>query len=418
MPKFDQEQYRPELHEQMRKLSALLFDSPDFTAASFRFQEPIGPGENKELAIRPVVIGGDALWQLVRAGEADNRGHGPAKKFVWELVNSANILEEAHVEGASEAYHLRTTKKGRVLVEHVRTKNAKTADASHDHRKDYPLDRFDSSALLLALGFTTSEGAMKPSMHAKFRQVNEFLRILDAALDELPERPNKEKDAPLRFVDCGCGKSYLSFSAKAYVEATRGRKVHLTGIDLKEEVIAFCRRTAESLGWAESTEFVHKDIAKFKPSADPDVVLSLHACDTATDEAMAFGVDHNARIILSAPCCQHELQKVLRPDQRPHQALLRSGILKERLADLLTDAFRAQVLRVCGYRATVVEFVEPEATARNILIRAARVTRAGTGTALADYEDLREAWHCTPYLATRLAAHCPALAPKAPASRP
>ena len=261
---------------------------------------------------------------------------------------------------------------------------------------------------LLALGFAGPDGAMKPSMHAKYRQVNEFLRHLDAVLDELP--PGKDRDRPLSVVDCGCGKAYLSFAAKAYLEAVRGVAVELAGVDRNKDVIASCRRTAETLGWTEPGAAFHTgDIASFRPRRPPDVVLSLHACDTATDEALAFGVERGARAIVSAPCSQHELQKTLDPQLRPHRALLRNGILRERLADLLTDAFRAQILRVMGYRASVVEFVDPEATARNVLIRAVRVSRPGTGTALADYEDLRSAWGVTPWLATRLSALRPEL---------
>ena len=414
---FDQETFRPQMHAALGEISALVFDAPDFREASFRFRDPVGPGENRALAIRPVEIGGEPKWQLSRAGLADNRARGAAKKALWELANSANVLLEAHATAADgAALHMRVTKKGHVLLQRVRGGRATAAGAAaHDRRKDYPLERFDSAKLLLALGFTGPDGAMKPSMHAKYRQVNEFLRHFDAALDELP--PRKDASRPLSVVDCGCGKAYLSFAAKAYLEATRGVGVELSGVDRKEDVVASCRRTAETLGWnAPGAAFFACDIASFKPARAPDAVLSLHACDTATDDAIAFGVERGARLVLSAPCCQHELQKSLDPNLRPHRAVLRNGILRERLADVLTDAFRAQVLRVMGYRATVVEFVDPEATARNVLIRAARVSRPGTGTALADYEDLREAWGVTPYLATRLAPLRPELAAPVPAA--
>ena len=435
MPALNQEQYRPQMHAALAEISALVFDAPGFREASFRFRDPIGPDANAELSIRPVTVGGDPLWQLTRAGLSENKGHGRAKKLLWDLANSANILLEAHASSEDgAALHLRTTKKGHVLLQRVRGKtnaecrmmnaecnrvpsiqhsafsiqHSPDERSPHDREKDYPLARFDSAKLLLALGFTTADGAMKPSMHAKYRQVNQFLSILDATLDELP--PRKDPKAPLVLVDCGCGKAYLSFGAKAYLEATRGVPVRLEGVNRNEKVVAFCRRTAEALGCAETATFAACDIAKFKPSAAPDVVLSLHACDTATDEALAFGVERGARAIVSAPCCQHELQKTLDANLRPHRAVLRNGILRERLADILTDAFRAQILRVMGYRASVVEFVDPEATARNVLIRAVRVSRPGTGTALADYEDLRSAWGVTPWLATRLAALRPELA--------
>ena len=389
MPALNQEQYRPQMHAALAEISALVFDAPGFREASFRFRDPIGPDANAELSIRPVTVGGDPLWQLTRAGLSENKGHGRAKKLLWDLANSANILLEAHASSEDgAALHL-----GGAAADTGRSPAAGGAPG-HDREKDYPLAWFDSAKLLLALGFTTADGAMKPSMHAKYRQVNQFLSILDATLDELP--PRKDPKAPLVLVDCGCGKAYLSFGAKAYLEATRGVPVRLEGVARNEKVVAFCRRTAEALGCAETATFAACDIAKFRPSAAPDVVLSLHACDTATDEALAFGVERGARAIVSAPCCQHELQKTLDANLRPYRAVLRNGILRERLADILTDAFRAQILRVMGYRASVVEF-------------AVRVSRPGTGTALADYEDLRSAWGVTPWLATRLSALRPEL---------
>ena len=419
MPVFNQEQYRPALHAALKEMSTLIFDSPDFSTASFRFADPIGPGENRELGLRLVQIGDDTLWQSTRAGNAENRGRGTTKKTLWELINSSNILLEAHASAADgTAIHLRTTRKGHVLLDRVRPQKTpaaeiKNGDTGHDHQKNYPLRRFDSEKLLIALGFASHEGTLKPTMQANYRQVNEFLRIVDAVLDELPPRRSRENGKPLCLVDCGCGKAYLSFAAKAYIEAIRNIPVQLVGIDRKADVIAFCRRTAETLEMADSCTFAASDIASYKPAQNPDIVLSLHACDTATDDALAFGVEQNARAILCAPCCQHELQKALSAQMRPHRAILRNGILRERLADILTDSFRAQILRVLGFRATVVEFVDSEATARNILIRAARVSRPGTGTALSDYEDLREAWGVTPYLAKRLAHLEPALAPDA-----
>ena len=279
------------------------------------------------------------------------------------------------------------------------------ASRAHNREKDYPLTRFDSAKLLVVIGLADTQGDVKPTMRAKYRQVNEFLRIIDATLDDL----KLEAIKPIELFDIGCGKSYLSFSAKAYLEATRGVEIKLTGIDRNEKIIQSCRRITESFGWDDSgAKFIASDIAAFKPAAEPDIVMSLHACDTATDEAMAFGVEHSARAILCAPCCQHELQSQL-GTTGGNRAVLRNGILRERLADILTDAFRAQILRVMGYRAYVVEFIEPEATARNIMIRAVRASRAGSETAIAEYLDLRDEWVCTPYLAKRLSGICPEL---------
>lgn len=389
-----------------REIIKMIFDVQSFISAVLKFKEPVGPGSNHELKLRIVEVKDGEVWQFTRASESENLQRGEAMKKMSELM-SGIPLSEAHVMTSDRDLHCRVSKKGRVLISRSKSNLNRdpAASRSHNREKDYPLTRFDSSKLLLVIGLSDPEGEIKPTMRAKYRQVNEFLRIIDATLDAL----KFEQNTPIQLFDAGCGKSYLSFSAKAYLEATRGVEIKLTGIDINEKIIRSCRRMAESLGWDESGAcFIASDIGVFKPVAEPDIVMSLHACDTATDDAMAFGVEHSARAILCAPCCQHELQSQLGTTGR-NRAVLRNGILRERLADILTDAFRAQILRIMGYRANVVEFIEPEATARNIMIRAVRASRAGLETALAEYLDLRDEWGSTPYLAKRLSDICPEL---------
>jgi len=400
-----QDDFARDWRDAVREIEGLILDVQTFISATFKFKEPIGPEANAELRVRAVDVRGETNWQFTKGPESQNLSRGAAKRALDELLRGTPVAE-AHVMTAELDLHCRIAKKGRVLVS--RGKRAVERDAAkvraHDREKDYPLARFDASALLRVLGFTDSLGAMKPSMHAKYRQVNEFLRIVEATVADLAPTG----DAPLHLVDVGCGKAYLSFAAKAYLEASRGMQVRFTGVDIRESVIATCRRMAEALEWTEDVAFVAADIAGFKAAVQPDIVLSLHACDTATDEALAFGVESQARAILCAPCCQHELQGKLGM-AGPHQAILRNGILKERLADILTDAFRAQILRVMGYKTQVVEFIDQQATARNILIRSVRSFRSGTHNAIGEYQSLRDAWHCTPFLAERLAAACPDL---------
>ena len=399
------EEFQKDWNNTARELSKMIFDVQSFISSTIKFKEPIGPGENADLRIRAVEVKGETFWQFAKDAESTNLSRGEAMRTLSGLLHEKPV-DEAHVMTADQDLHCRISKKGRVLVSRSRRNLKREAEKtrSHDREKDYPLTRFDSSTLLGVLGFTDSEGNMKPSMHGKYRQVNEFLRIVEAVFTELAF----SRDRPLHLIDVGCGKSYLSFSAKAYLEAVHQCPVKLSGIDWNETVIASCRRMADAMNWKENVAFAASDIASYKPSSPPDIVLSLHACDTATDEAMAFGVENNAAAILCAPCCQHELQSKM-GTSGPHRAILRSGILKERLADILTDAFRAQILRVMGYKTQVVEFIEQDATARNIMIRGVRAFRSGTHNALAEYLDLRDAWACTPFLAERLAPRCPDL---------
>ena len=390
--------------EAAREIRRLVFETPGFASCTVLLPEGLPDGHTKA-TIRPVEIDGRQEFQRTLSGGRGvlvaNFARGPMRDWLEEALRGAT---EAHVATVSVDYHLRLSKKGKVLVSRSRPLHRDApAPRGHDHEKDYPLRRFDSAPLLRALGFADARDALLPSMNAKYRQVNEFLRILDAVL---PAAENDDADAaPFTLLDAGCGKAYLSIAARGYLAATRRRPVRLVGVNLRDDVIATCRATAERLGLSEGeARFAVADIASFDPAPlAPDCVVSLHACDTATDEAIARGVEWNAPLILSVPCCQHDIQKHL-GTAGPQRAVLRHGILRERVADILADAFRAQILRILGYRVRVIEFVDPDATARNIMIRAERGVRPGAADAVAEYLDLRDAWKVAPYLETRLAS--------------
>ena len=386
--------FKDEWKEAVSGIISAVFDLSAFVSATFTVKN-----SDAVLRLRAVEIKSETFWQFNQGSASENLPRSDASRRLKEFL-FAQAVNEAHVLTADTDYHYRVAKKGRVLFS--KGASAKTRDPaaarSHDKVKDLPLARFDSAHLLRVIGLADETGAVKPSMSAKFRQVNDFLREISPLVHDIP--PQKIN----RLFDVGCGKSHLSFCAKAFLEATvPGLKIRLTGIDLKENVIASCKRMADALGWNEEAQFVCSDIAKFKPSPNekPGIVLSLHACDTATDEALAFGVETGAALILCAPCCQHELQARLTANVK-HRALLRNAILRERFADILTDTFRAQILRVAGYKTSVVEFAEPDATARNILIKAVRTGRGGNSASLSEYRDLTEEWQCEPYLARRL----------------
>lgn len=384
-----------------------LFDEPGairFTCVTRR------GGRVEKTSIHPVTIQGEHVWQCERFAEgqakARNLDREAARRCAAELLATGGP-REAHLVTASGDIHVRVTRKGHALVS--RSKRPAAGDAAngdaaalqparHDHEKTQPLDSFDSTVYLRVLGFADGSGQIRATMRDKLRQVNEFLRALDATLGEAAE-PRK-----FDICDCGCGRAYLTFAAMLYLSHSRGDKVRIRGIDRNAGIVGQCNRMARDLGLSEDeARFVAGDIATARLDIAPNIVLSLHACDTATDEALARGVEWKAQYILSAPCCQHELQERLGTGGNgPLRAVLRHGILRERIADVFTDAFRAQILRIKGYKVKVVEFVEPDATARNILLRAERTAKPGLASAVEEYAALAEFIGARPYLAERL----------------
>jgi len=282
-----------------------------------------------------------------------------------------------------------------VLGETVLRRPASRAPGSraHDRAKRYLLEEGRPVPFLVELGVMTAEGAVRRSRYDKFRQVNRFLELVDDVVAAL--RP----DGVLRIVDFGCGKSYLTFAIHHLLTELRGREVDLVGLDLKEDVVATCAAFAERSD-AAGLRFERGDIADFDPRGGVDLVVSLHACDTATDEALAQAVRWEADAILAVPCCQKEAYRQL--ESTLLAPVLRHGLAKERFAALVTDALRAQLLELAGYRTQLVELVALEHTAKNVLIRAVRGVPAGPEARRA-YEELRDALGLEPALERLLA---------------
>lgn len=257
-----------------------------------------------------------------------------------------------------------------------RPPTAKPAELAHDRRKRYLLEEGTPVPFLVELGVMTPDGKVRAQRYDKFRQVNRFLELVEEAL---PARP-------LRIVDFGSGKSYLTFALYHLLAVTRGLDVEIVGLDLKEDVIERCSTLARRLGY-ERLRFEVGDISLYD-GAGADVVVSLHACDTATDAALEQAVRWGTEVILAVPCCQHELHGQVRDDGLA--PLLAHGILRERFAALATDAARAQLLEAVGYDAKVVEFVDLEHTAKNLLIRAVRKRESGNPEAMHRYRAFKE----------------------------
>jgi SAM-dependent methyltransferase len=309
-----------------------------------------------------------------------------------------------HVDTTSELHQLRVTKKGEALLHSKRRPEEVAADRGHDRDKQRLLPEDDP--VLVALGISDEQGRVKPSRQAKYRQVEEFLRILDVAVRDAIDHGHLRRptdDEPLRVVDLGCGNAYLTFAAHRYLTHVRGLPVAMTGVDVKEQSREHNSEVAAGLGVGAA--FVVGGIADVQLTQPPEVVLALHACDTATDEALARAVAWGAPLVLAAPCCHHDVAAQLRkaPTPAPYQMLTRHGILRERFADTLTDALRAQLLRLQGYRVEVMQFVESQHTPRNTLLRATLTGAPVTGGGVRkEYDDLVATWAVVPRLAELL----------------
>ena len=255
------------------------------------------------------------------------------------------------------------SKKGKSTIKENKNQIAKKIDLSHNRKKRYILDTNEVIPFLVDLGVQTKEGKIVDKKYKKYKQINRFLEFVKDVLPELP------KDRPVKIIDFGCGKSYLTFAVYYYLHIMNGRDVEMIGLDLKKDVIAHCNRMAEKYEYT-SLHFLEGDISTYDGADSADMVITLHACDVATDFALDKAVHWNAKVILSVPCCQHELNAQIENDML--EPLLKYGILKERFAALLTDALRANLLEQNGYEVQILEFIDMEHTPKNLLIRAVK----------------------------------------------
>lgn len=288
--------------------------------------------------------------------------------YVQQQIPSAFL--QAQLQSGSVRGTVLASKKGTVTV---KTKHCTASDApkitlEHNRQKQYILKEGIPVPFLVDLGVMTADGKIIRLQYDKFRQINRFLELIEDILPELPR--NRE----IRILDFGCGKSYLTFAMYYYLHELKGYPIRVTGLDLKQDVIEHCSRLAAAYGY-DNLEFLCGDIAYYDGCSHVDMVVTLHACDTATDYALAKAVGWGARVILSVPCCQHELNRQIENDLL--SPVLHYGILKERMSALLTDGIRAQLLEEHGYRTQLLEFIDMEHTPKNLLIRAVFTGKKG-----------------------------------------
>lgn len=345
----------------------------------------------RKVEIRPVLLKGELLFQASAYTQKQVQHYNLSAMEVYEKMaewmQNMKQLEVLHPDGRM---HVLISKKGKMTVKRVKSGcPVPAADLSHNRKKKYILDPSVQVPFLVDLGVQTKDGKIVQARYDKFRQLNRFLEFIEDIVPELP------KDREIVMIDFGCGKSYLTFAMYYYLHELKGYDVRIIGLDLKEDVISNCQKLSEKYGY-DKLSFLAGDIADYEGVDRVDMVVTLHACDTATDYALHKAVRWGARVILSVPCCQHELNGQIRNELL--QPVMKYGLIKERMAALFTDAIRANLLENAGYQVQVLEFIDMEHTPKNILIRAvkAKSTEKQTGEKLGK---LMDELHVRPTLA-------------------
>jgi SAM-dependent methyltransferase len=385
--------------EAFQEAASKILDTATFVRAVLSGRRRNMSVEFERIDIRLVEIKGVLNLQLMQSDGRTTTAKNllPSAIEVDQLLNSgyANIM----VESTFEAYSIRVTKSGDAQV-HTE-KRALEQNLSHDKKKDRLLDATDP--FLREVGIADAKGVIKPSRQDKYKQVEEFLRLLSPALNAAIDAGQIHKptaDNPLRITDLGCGHAYLTFAAHQFL-MNSGIPVVVTGIDIRPDSRDRNNAIAEKLGITKTISFKAEEISK-TTSDSADIAIALHACDTATDDAIAWAVNGGAKLLLIAPCCHHDIQKQIDAAPEPWGALTKFGLMKERLGDLLTDSFRAQLLRLVGYRVEVIEFIGGEHTPRNLMIRAVKTDAKPEQLDIDRYLEITAQWGVKPALEKKL----------------
>lgn len=318
--------------------------------------------EYTKVTVKPVVIKNEYQYQAEYSYDKKvTHLNIPADEILSFAASLLDDFKQFNIFTTSSEVQVLASKADNPRVT-VRKTEARAAELSHNRDKNYLIAEGTPCDFLVKLGVMNRDGTVKPKHYHKFRQINRFLEIVEDVYPALPT------DRTIRIIDFGCGKSYLTFALYYYLHIIKERNVSIVGLDLKKDVIDFCSRTADELGYTNLT-FLMGDIADYTGD-NADMVVTLHACDTATDYALINAVNWNTRVILSVPCCQHELFSQIRNEL--HQPMLKYGIIKDKFTELLTDALRGLKLEEMGYKVSMIEFTPLEHTSKNIMIKAVK----------------------------------------------
>lgn len=346
----------------------------------------------KKVQIRPFLQGGELTFQLTYVYDKkvlhENLSAPEAAEAVAGLLE--NTFCQCILHTTEHDYHM--TSFSRLKIKTQPPTKAGEQNLSHNKQKAYAIPDGEPCDFLIHLGVMNAEGHVLKAHYDKFRQINKYLELVAGCVDELP------RDRRINIVDFGCGKSYLTFGLYYYLVRQLGLNVKIIGLDLKDDVIRFCEQVARDLGY-DGLSFLTGDIQSYVSGEPIDMVVTLHACDVATDAAIVQAIGWDCRILLTVPCCQHELFPKIKNDRM--KLMLKHGIIKERLSALLTDSIRGQLLEACGYDVNIMEFISLEHTPKNIVIKAVRNGRPDRQK-YQEYLDFARDWQIQPYLEEEL----------------
>lgn len=378
---------------QMKQELLQRIDNKQLVAATIS-QPRLKSNDIKRVKLKPIELKGQYHIQFEYQYERILKHENVLlSNFAPKLEQLCEDYRQIHADFLQENIQIQLSKKNKVLWKSNVTATPKNLNLSHNRKKNYLLNDATPYPFLVRLGVQTEDGKVRKQKYDKFKQINRFVEFIDDALDYLP------KDRPVRILDFGSGKSYLTFALYHYLKVEKGFNIHVTGLDLKKEVIEECAQIASDLGY-EDLEFLVGDISDYNDEESVDMVVTLHACDVATDLALGRAVKWGAKVILSVPCCQHELNTQL---QSPAlDIMLQHGLIRERFAALATDSIRAEILSLVGYETQLLEFIDMEHTPKNILIRAYLTGKKPSAEQHARYEAFLSLLSAKPFLATEL----------------
>lgn len=357
----------------MEKLESLLKEQLNRQLMQVVISNPRSGQSSSKIKLRPVILKGELRFQTEQIiGPKVFHENWRAEDLTVQILDwMEKSFRQLQLESQTISATVLVSKKGKVTIKKKLQRGCvKQGRLEHNRRKRYILEEGKPVPFLVDLGVMTPEGRVVHAKYDKFRQINRFLEFIEDIRAELP------KDREVTILDFGCGKSYLTFAMYEYLHKVRQMDVRIIGLDLKEDVIESCNRLSETYGY-EKLHFWLGDVANYKASGPVDMVVTLHACDTATDYALYQAVTWGAKVILSVPCCQHELNGQL--ENEILHPILKYGLLKERMSALITDGLRAELLSQQGYETQILEFIDMEHTPKNVLIRAVKRGAGGSG---------------------------------------
>lgn len=392
----------------MEQLEQLLEQILTSSLVQIVISNPVRQGTLTKIKIRPVLLKEELFFQeTIYQGTQVFHKNAAAQELKEHIMDYLNgQFKQAQIQTASLEATVLSSKKGKITVKtryikkmfdkeenHAISRERSQEELlAHNRVKKYLLEDGKPVAFLIKLGVQTPEGKVIKAKYDKFRQINRYLEFIDNVLEELP------KDRPVQIIDFGCGKSYLTFAMYYYLHEIKHYPLQIIGLDLKEDVIRNCNQLAEEFGY-KGLIFQQGDISTYEDTDKVDMVVSLHACDTATDYALEKAVKWGAKVIMAVPCCQHEVNRQIHCDE--WKPILKYGFIKERMSALITDAVRANLLEQQGYDTQILEFIDMEHTPKNLLIRAVKRQRMKTNNQ-GNIQDIMDYLHIHPKFAELL----------------